>query len=219
MIVRLFPLLLTAFLSGFVFLGPSITQSSTQKQFEFNSNSISVEEIGKAHTYISHILKYSTDDKIPLPLILAIIKAESNFNPQAVSRKGALGLMQLMPETAMDEYNKLNVSTSSLKLNHHLLNSPELNILLGINHLKYVEERFSGIKNPGLKRKLMIAAYNSGLRRVKLAFECRSYSCVVNRVNKYGIRYVNQSIERLPSETRSYVIIVNRSFKYYSELI
>lgn len=217
--VRLFPLFFVVFLFSFIFYEPSITQSSTQRQIEIDSNSLTVSETDKTNKYISHILKYSTDEKISLPLILAIIKAESNFNPKAISRKGALGLMQLMPKTAMDEYNKLNVNTSSLKLNHHLLNSPELNILLGINHLKYVEERFSGIRNPGLKRKLIIAAYNSGLRRVKLAFKCRSYACVVYKVNKHGNSYVNQSIGRLPRETRNYIIIVNRSFKHYSELL
>lgn len=84
-------------------------------------------------------LKYSVDEK----LIHAIIKAKSSYNPDAVSPKGAQGLMQLMPETA-----KAYGVTDSF--------SPEDNIAGGTKYLKELLDRYDG----DLDRS--IAAYNAG---------------------------------------------------------
>lgn len=76
-------------------------------------------------------------------LIKAVIKAESNFDPSAISRKGAIGLMQLMPATAAD----LRVSNPR---------DPHENIEGGTKYLRYL----SGLFPNDLK--LTIAAYNAG---------------------------------------------------------
>ena len=80
-------------------------------------------------------------------LVRAIVKVESDFNPHAVSRKGALGLMQLMPSTA-----------KSLKVSDPF--DPQQNVDAGVRHLKALLENFSG----DLPRTL--AAYNAGERAV-----------------------------------------------------
>jgi len=80
---------------------------------------------------------------IPEPLIRAVIRVESGFNPRAVSRKGARGLMQLMPETAA----LLGVSDSF---------NPRENIDAGVRHLKGLVERF------GDDMRIVLAAYNAG---------------------------------------------------------
>jgi soluble lytic murein transglycosylase-like protein len=84
--------------------------------------------------------------QVPPELIHSIIAAESAFDPQAVSPKGAVGLMQLMPETARE----LAVE------NPH---DPHQNVTGGVNYFKQLLERYTGTPDQLVRA---LAAYNAG---------------------------------------------------------
>lgn len=111
-------------------------------------------------------------------LVKAVIKAESDFNRLAVSSKGALGLMQLMPATAAQH----QVRDVFL---------PRDNIAGGVRHLRMLLDRYGG------NLPLSIAAYNAGTRRVEEAGgvppipETREY---LARVLRHRLAYMREGV-------------------------
>ncbi len=101
-----------------------------------------------SHLFQSIILKAAQRYEIDPALIRAIIMAESMYNPRAVSKMGAKGLMQLMPATA----ESLGVVDSF---------DPEQNIEAGVKYFKQMLDRFDGDVI------LSLAAYNAGSRKVR----------------------------------------------------
>lgn len=109
------------------------------------------------------VLKESAlQDYDPL-LVWAVIKKESGFNRFAVSPKGAVGLMQLMPDTA-----QFIARSSGIKwLGRASLFDSAYNVKLGIAYLKYLEQGFEG------KIKLALMAYNWGPGNLKGALDAK----------------------------------------------
>ena len=123
-------------------------------------------------TIIKTAVRYQVDPA----LVKAIIMAESGYNPRAISKNGAVGLMQLMPETAQE----LNVED---------VFNPKQNIDGGVRYLKQLMKQFSGDLN------LALAAYNAGSKAVKQHKgvppfkETRQY---IKKVFEYYKLYKNQ---------------------------
>jgi soluble lytic murein transglycosylase-like protein len=103
-------------------------------------------------------------------LLLAVMKAESSFNPIAVSRAGAVGLMQLIPETA---------------IRHGVRNLYDANdnISGGAKHLRYLLNRFHG------NTRLALAAYNAGERKVDRYGQIPPYKETQDYVKKVLVYY------------------------------
>jgi len=112
------------------------------------SNSITPTDARKlAKVIIDECSNYELD---PF-LILAVIQTESNFTPKAVSSKGAIGLMQVMPKTG--EYVAKDMGITYKGRNS--LYNPFVNVKLGIHYLSFLEDKFDTMENA-------LAAYNYG---------------------------------------------------------
>jgi membrane-bound lytic murein transglycosylase B len=103
-------------------------------------------------------------------LVRALIRVESNFNSKAVSRKGAMGLMQLMPSTARQ-----------LKVTNPF--DPDQNVDAGVRHLKSLLQDFNG------NVRLSLAAYNAGAGTVHRSAGIPNYAETRNYVNRITSLY------------------------------
>jgi soluble lytic murein transglycosylase-like protein len=103
-------------------------------------------------------------------LLLAVMKAESSFNPTVVSKAGAVGLMQLIPETAIRHGVRNLYDTNE-------------NVIGGAKHLRYLLDRFHG------NIRLALAAYNAGERKVDRYRQIPPYKETQDYVKKVLVYY------------------------------
>ncbi len=121
------------------------------------------------------VVREARDLGFPAPLALAVAHAESNFDPDAESRKGARGIMQIMPATAVGEYG----------IHPDQLWQPRVNVRLGIHFLKRLVGRYRG------RVDLALSHYNGGSAvgagpRARVIPATRGY---VRRVRELERRY------------------------------
>ena len=137
------------------------------------------------------------DYKVSSALVAAVILRESKFNEQAESEPGALGLMQLMPETAhwiVEQLNQPRMTDNDIKV-------PTTNIKLGTWYIAYLLDEFKGNKV------LALAAYNAGRGHVE------------EWMHTYGWDYSFSDVKAIPfTETREYVKQVLEAEQAYIEL-
>lgn len=153
--------------------------------------------------YLDIVIKNSKEQGFDIELALAIIKKESNFNPKAKSSVGAVGLMQLLPETA----RWLGLKDTSK------LTNPDVNIKYGIKYMRYLFSQFApgfdyeNISKEDISKKevkKVIAAYNAGPGNVR-KYDKPPYEGIppfketkiyVQKVPFYFIKFKDLSIKR-----------------------
>lgn len=156
--------------------------------------------VNKALKFYPIIEYYSTEFNVDPLLVTSIMNVESNFNPKAKSKKGAIGLMQLMPQTAKEVAIKhLNLEN----YNEKELYNPDLNIALGVYYVKILSDMFNNNTN------LVLASYNAGLGNVQIW--------------KMKNPIIEYDPEEMPfKETKNYVSKINRIYrtlKYFDKFI
>ena len=145
--------------------------------------------------YETYVEKYSARYGLEEELIYAVIKTESGFRENAVSHKGAIGLMQIMESTAdwIAEEADIEVEKEDYK-------SADVNIHMGCWYLRYLMD-FFGSKD------LALAAYNAGMGNVMKWLENEKYSAD-------GL-----TLDEIPfKETKEYVKRVEKAEKAYKRL-
>jgi len=126
-------------------------------------------------------------------LVAALIRQESGFNEKARSRVGALGLMQLMPNTAR--------ILSHSRVSKRKLFEPETNVRIGVQYFKNLLTRFDG------DAELALAGYNAGPQRVE------------SWVKRFPMDDRMLFLELIPfAETRKYVSLISRNYYWYLSL-
>ncbi|MCX7985907.1 MAG: transporter substrate-binding domain-containing protein [Bacteroidales bacterium] len=148
---------------------------------------------GMLSPYDDLIRKYSEELGWDWRLLAALIYEESNFNAQSKSHRGAIGLMQLLPATAL----LFGADTVSLL-------KPAMNIAVGVKYLKWLDNKFKPlVKHKEERIKFVLAAYNIGIGHV---FDAQMLA------KKYG-----KSMDRW-SDVREFLL--NKRYpKYYSDPI
>ncbi|MCX5512865.1 lytic transglycosylase [Kaistia algarum] len=118
----------------------------------------SVAQPSPREAYAGHIAEAAQRFELPTAWVRALLKAESNGDPRAISPKGAIGLMQIMPETWRDLRDRHRLGADPY--------DPHDNIIAGA---AYIRELFDRYGSPG-----WIAAYNAGPGRYEASLQGRS---------------------------------------------
>ena len=146
--------------------------------------------------YKEEITKYAGQFDLDPLLVTAVIRVESKFIPEARSSKGAIGLMQLMPETARWAAGQMGIEYSEASLL-----DPEVNILIGCWYLSFLEHQYNGNFTAAL------AAYNGGGKFVDQWLSEKRWDGSF------------EDIENVPfPETREYVKRVMKNYRMYQRI-
>ncbi len=146
--------------------------------------------------YPNQIRQYAEEFALDPYLVAAVIHCESGNRADAVSPKGAIGLMQVMPQTGFWIAEKLDVQDFETDM----LKQPDLNIRFGCWYLSFLSKRFDS------DRRLMLAAYNAGHGKVE---QWLADETIVQ----------DGEIKAFPyEETQNYVERVQRAYEKYKKL-
>lgn len=145
--------------------------------------------------YSDYVEQYSRSFDVDQYLVYSIIRAESNFNTNALSEKKAQGLMQILDETGEEIFNTLNVPNDQRNLNE-----PKTNIMAGTYYIKTLLDKYN---QDEIKA---IAAYNSGMVNVDRWSEVNSY----NFKDNIDFLETKNYVERVENNKKIYTFLYDR---------
>jgi hypothetical protein len=143
-----------------------------------------LEPLGPPNTFREAVDRIAVRNKLPPQLVHSVIKVESNYNPNALSPKGAQGLMQLIPSTA----RRFGVSNAF---------NPVENVEGGARYLRYLLELYKG------NYQLALAAYNAGEGAVARHGGVPPYAETVNYLQQVRKRLVEAQQETKKVELKA----------------
>jgi soluble lytic murein transglycosylase len=147
--------------------------------------------------YWNDLKRFSTANGLDPYLVASLIRQESEFNPVAVSRANAVGLMQLLPRTGKQVAKDVKLK----RYNASQLYTPAVNLELGTHYFKGMVDRFGG------SFEYALAAYNAGSDRVD------------DWLGQGKYRDPQEFVESIPfTETREYVQAIMRNASVYKQL-
>ena len=150
-------------------------------------------------TYSEIVSTYAEEYNVEENLIYAVIKAESNFDSNAVSNREAIGLMQIVEETAIDVAKQNQIDVDTENITEELLDIDN-NINIGTKYLSTLLTQYGNME-------IALAAYNAGIGTVN------------NWIEKQVIQADGSDIENIPyKETNNYVRKILRDYRVYNEL-
>ena len=146
--------------------------------------------------YWVDLKRFSSENELDPYLVASLIRQESEFNPNAISRANAVGLMQLLPVTGKKVAKEVKM--------HHFspnqLYTPTVNLQLGTRYFKSMVDKFGSFE-------YALAAYNAGSDRVEDWLAQGKY------------RDPQEFVESIPfTETREYVQAIMRNANVYKQL-
>ncbi len=152
--------------------------------------------------YRDLVIKYSQENELDPLFVFSVIKAESNFDPQATSHKNARGLMQIIDNTGIWAADRMGIEEFRVEY----LYDPEINIKIGCWYLKSLRNEIYKY-NGQINNDLVLAAYNGGIGNVQKWLKDKEYSST------------GKTLDKIPyKETENYVRKVNNYQKIYKRL-
>ncbi len=168
---------------------------------------------GRVSQFMPAVKKYSREFKVDPALVLAVMHTESHFNPLAQSHIPAFGLMQIVPNSAGKDVQRLIHKRDKAPSSSMLFN-PDINIQHGCAYLHILNYRYlKAIKNKQSREHCCIAAYNTGAGNVARAFtgktNVNTAAKIINRMSPDEVyRHLRKNLKY--EEARNYVRKVNK---------
>lgn len=151
------------------------------------------------YKYKEYVDKYSEENNLDPLLVLALIKAESNFREKALSHKNAYGLMQITESTG--KWASLEMKIDNFQVD--MLYNPEFNIKMGTWYLKYLIKEFNNTE-------LALASYNGGIGNVKKWLNNKDYSKDGKNLHYIPFPETDKYVKRIRVNYNVYVFLYRK---------